>query len=248
MICVTGDIHGRLNDIKDLYTKGYSHIIILGDFGIIWSNEPTLKEMIDLEWLSKQSTVTLFIDGNHENHKRLNSYPIEIWNGGKVHKITHNVYHLMRGQVFNIEGKSFFAFGGARSHDISDGILEVDDPRIEEWSRNPFRMFRIRNLSWWEEEEANKGEMLDAFANLQKNGNKVDYVLTHCAPSGIAEEVIRYIGCYEYEETLTSSFLQCLLMNLDFDKWLFGHYHINGDFREKWLCLFEEYYLIEEAE
>ena len=34
----------------------------------------------------------------------------------------------MRGQVFEIDGKSIFAFGGASSHDIAGGILEPDDP------------------------------------------------------------------------------------------------------------------------
>ena len=36
----------------------------------------------------------------------------------------------MRGQVFTIDDKTFFTFGGAQSHDIRDGILETDDPRI----------------------------------------------------------------------------------------------------------------------
>ena len=34
----------------------------------------------------------------------------------------------MRGQVLTIEGKKIFTFGGAKSHDISGGILELNDP------------------------------------------------------------------------------------------------------------------------
>ena len=34
---------------------------------------------------------------------------------------------LERGDIFVIDGKYCFAFGGARSHDIQDGILEIDD-------------------------------------------------------------------------------------------------------------------------
>lgn len=48
------------------------------------------------------------------------------WHGGRVHKIRPSVIHLMRGQVFEIDGKRIFAFGGASSHDIDGGILEPD--------------------------------------------------------------------------------------------------------------------------
>ena len=48
----------------------------------------------------------LFIDGNHENFDKLNSYPVETWCGGKVHKIRNNVIHLMCGEVYCIEGNT----------------------------------------------------------------------------------------------------------------------------------------------
>ena len=31
---------------------------------------------------------------------------------------------LERGQIFHIQSKTFFTFGGAESHDIEDGILD----------------------------------------------------------------------------------------------------------------------------
>lgn len=56
----------------------------------------------------------LFIDGNHENFDKLYSYPVETWYGGKVHKI---VIHLMRGEVYSIEGSSIFVMDGGYSID-----------------------------------------------------------------------------------------------------------------------------------
>ena len=51
-------------------------------------------------------------------------YPVEEWHGGKVrHIVRDKIILLERGQIFDIEGHSYFTFGGARSHDISDGIL-----------------------------------------------------------------------------------------------------------------------------
>lgn len=69
--------------------------------------------------------------GNHENFDRLYQYPVEDWHSGKVHKIRESVLHLMRGQVFEIEEKKIFSFGGASSHDIQGGVLEPDDPEFE---------------------------------------------------------------------------------------------------------------------
>ncbi len=117
MIFVTGDTHGRTDFAKLLlFVREYpnltknDYVIIAGDFGAVWEKE-TLEE--DLKPYRDLPFTVLFVDGNHENFDLLNSYPVEIWNGGKVHKIKSNIIHLMRGQVFEITGKTFFTFGGA---------------------------------------------------------------------------------------------------------------------------------------
>ena len=54
----------------------------------------------------------------------------------------------MRGEIFDIDDKKIFAFGGARSHDIQDGILNLDEEeRIYEY-RKRGAYFRIRDFSW----------------------------------------------------------------------------------------------------
>lgn len=61
----------------------------------------------------------------------------------------------MRGQIFDIEDKLFFVFGGVHSHDISAGILEFDDPDFKEkkkkLDKNLFVPYRINHVSWWKE-------------------------------------------------------------------------------------------------
>ena len=39
--------------------------------------------------------------------------PVEIWNGGKIHRIKDSVIHLMWGQIYTIDGYKFFEMGGA---------------------------------------------------------------------------------------------------------------------------------------
>ena len=127
MILITGDIHGS-HDIHKLSNKGNpdfkdifntmtkdDYVIICGDFGLVWNNDK--EDMWWRSWLNDRPFTTLFVDGNHENFDLLNAYPVENWHGGKIHRIAPSIIHLMRGQLFDIEGKSFFTMGGAESHD-----------------------------------------------------------------------------------------------------------------------------------
>ena len=123
MIFITGDTHGNI-DIKKLNSRMFPEqktlaksdfVIIAGDFGLIWDESKECQYWI--KWLSEKKFTTLFIDGNHENFNLLNTYEVANWNGGKVHKISETIIHLMRGQVFSIDDHKFFTFGGAKSSD-----------------------------------------------------------------------------------------------------------------------------------
>ncbi len=142
MIYITGDCHqdfGRFNtgifpEQKEMTKDDY--VIVCGDFGGVWNRGGENKEEKHLmDWLEGKPFTTLFVDGNHENFDRLYAYPVEEWHGGKVHKIRPTVIHMMRGQVFAIDGKSVFTFGGASSHDIDGGILEPEDPDFKRKKR-----------------------------------------------------------------------------------------------------------------
>ena len=163
MIYITGDTHAdfsRLNEekfpIQAEMTKN-DYVIICGDFRGVWTfEEESSREKEALDWLNNKNFTTLFIDGNHENYTRLYNYPIEEWHGGKVHKIRNSVFHLMRGEIFDIDNKKIFAFGGAKSHDIQDGIFNLDEKEIQ-----------------------------NGISNLEKVNYKVDYVISHCCPTSI---------------------------------------------------------------
>ena len=185
MIYVTGDIHGepsRLNVDNFPEQREMTHddyVIIAGDFGLVWCDSSSEKWWLD--WLDRKPFTTLFIDGNHENFDMLNKFPVVDFCGGKAHKIRENIYHLMRGYVFEIDGKKIFAFGGGQSHDIQDGILDPDDfpddksfRREYKQLRNRRAMFRIKGVSWWKEEMPSESEMAEGIENLSKAGNKVD--------------------------------------------------------------------------
>ena len=110
MIYITGDTHCDFSrfgteefPIQEELTKE-DYVIICGDFGGVWTfEEESQREKQMLDWLNDKKFTTLFVDGNHENYTRLYNYPVEKWNGGKIHKIRDSVLHLMRGEIFNID-------------------------------------------------------------------------------------------------------------------------------------------------
>ncbi len=240
MICLTGDTHGDFSRFATKRLKKQTKmtksdfVIVCGDFGI-WSK----KDKHSLDWLESKPFTTLFVDGNHENYDLLKEYPIENWNGGLVQKIRPSVIHLMRGQVYNFHNKTVFTMGGAKSHDINDGILEPDDKNLKRKIRilnKRNAMYRINHVSWWEEEMPNKAEYKLALANLEKVNWKVDMIISHCAPSSIVQK----IGDGFYETDELTDFFEIIKNKCEFKYWFFGHYHDNAIIDDKFILLYDK--------
>lgn len=242
MIYITGDIHAdftRFNEDKFSIQKDMTknnYVIICGDFGGVWTfEEESSREKGVLDWLNSKNFTTLFVDGNHENFTRLYNYPVEEWYGGKVHKIRDSVLHLMRGEIFEIDGKKIFAFGGAKSHDIQDGILNLDEEEKIYEFRKMGAHFRVRDYSWWDLELPTEAEMQNGIKNLEKVNYKVDYIISHCCPTNIQT----LLGGGLYKKDYLTDYLQKLANKTEFKKWYFGHYHNNRQVDSKFILLYE---------
>ncbi len=241
MIYITGDTHSDFTrfteekfPIQSEMTKD-DYIIICGDFGGVWTfEEESRREKEALDWLNNKNFTTLFVDGNHENYTRLYNYPIEEWKGGKVHKIRDSVLHLMRGEIFEIDNKKIFAFGGARSHDIQDGILNLDEEeKIYEY-RKRGAYFRIRDFSWWDLELPTNQEMENGIENLEKINYKVDYIISHCCPTSIQTLINS-----TYKRDILTDYLQQISEKCTFKRWYFGHYHDYKQVNSQFTLLYE---------
>ena len=207
---ITGDTHGDI-DFHKLNTKNFPEgrlltkedfVIICGDFCAVWDGAKSDKYL--QKWYNEKPWTTLFIDGNHENHDILDSFPISEWNGGKVHFITPSIIHLMRGQVYKIGNKTFFTMGGAESHD---------------------KIYRKEGVSWWRREMPSDDEYEEGLLNLNKVNNQVDYILSHCAPDRLQSKI-----AYWYEHDKLTNYLEIIRQTIEFKDWLLRHYHINKDF------------------
>ena len=241
MIYITGDTHSDFSRfteenflIQSEMTKD-DYIIICGDFGGVWTfEEESRREKEALDWLNNKNFTTLFVDGNHENYTRLYNYPIEEWKGGKVHKIRDSVLHLMRGEIFDIDNKKIFAFGGARSHDIQDGILNLDEEeKIYEY-RKRGAYFRIRDFLWWDLELPTNQEMENGIENLEKINYKVDYIISHCCPTSIQALINS-----TYKRDILTDYLQQISEKCTFKRWYFGHYHDYKQVNSQFTLLYE---------
>ena len=242
MIYITGDTHSDFSrfteenfPIQSEMTKD-DYIIICGDFGGVWTfEEESRREKEALDWLNNKNFTTLFVDGNHENYTRLYNYPIEEWKGGKVHKIRDSVLHLMRGEIFDIDNKKIFAFGGAKSHDIQDGILNLDEEeKIYEY-RKRGAYFRIRDFSWWDLELPTNQEMENGIENLEKINYKVDYIISHCCPTSIQALINP-----TYKRDILTDYLQQISEKCTFKRWYFGHYHDYRQVNAQFTLLYED--------
>ena len=246
MIYITGDTHGTFKRFsmknfppqKDLTKDDY--VVICGDFGGIWDvGCEGRAEKYWLDWLEAKSFSLLFIDGNHENFDRLGGYPVKEWHGGKVHEIRPHILHLMRGQVFEIDGKKIFTFGGACSHDITGGILNKEDPEFRKKKKildKEYIPYRINHISWWEQELASEEEMEEGKNNLRANSYKVDFIITHCSSTSTQKQLDDYL----YKPDRETDYLEFIKSNADYDKWFFGHYHDNKNVNSKEILIYEQ--------
>lgn len=248
MIYITGDCHARFNrfntenfpEQKEMTRDDF--VIVCGDFGGVWADTP--EERYWLTWLNNKPFTTLFVSGNHENFDRLYSeFPIVDFHGGKAHQIRENIYHLIRGNIFELCGKKFFAFGGASSHDVQDGILDPNDfvdaddfrETYNKWWRTG-KMFRVKGYSWWSQELPSQEEMDFGIKTLEENENEVDFIVSHCCPQQIAAT---FSGGLYQADCLTNYFDE-VMEKTKFTKWFFGHYHDNRQILGKFIMLYEQ--------
>lgn len=202
---VTGDTHGERARFTYFFNRLFRAgdvLFICGDFGYIFDDNESERAFLDE--IAQQKYTVCFVDGNHENFPAIFASPEMIWNGGRVHKIRNNIFHLMRGEIYQINRKRILVFGGAYSID---------------------KAFRTEGRSWWPQEMPTEEEYENARKNIEEAGNKVDYILTHAAP----EETMCMFHPHHSEEMKLNIFLEWIRENVDYMHWYMGHLHRDED-------------------
>jgi predicted phosphodiesterase len=201
MIYITGDLHGDLARFKSKALrrlKKNDTLIVLGDFGFLW--EGGKAEAKRLKWIGKRKYQVLFVEGTHDNLDLLEQYPAEDWCGGKARVISGKLRHLCRGNIFELEGHSIFAFGGGGSSDAD-----------------------VRQENWWSRELPTGEEIAATREHLEGRGWTVDYIVTHQC----SRKLKTFLALGADEVNVMDAFFDEIRERCKYSRWFFGSYHIN---------------------
>ncbi len=162
-------------------------------------------------WLLAREYNIAIVDGNHENYPWLDSLPEEDWCGGKINRITKSIIRLKRGEIYNIEGSTFFVFGGCSTS--------------KRWKELGL---------WYEGDTPSKTQLENAYENIKKADYKVDYILSH---KYFCSECFVPIGGSEHSLFMLNRFIDS---NVTFKKWFSGHRHEDRHIDEKHQVIFNK--------
>jgi len=242
-----GDLHGNdsqeefyLNNRKMKIDISPEDIVFqLGDFGYIFYY-PSIKtaalhkeEYKKLVNISKKKFQWFVILGNHENYDIINTLPIKEWNGGKVRYMEiedREILFAERGEIYTINGKKFFTFGGAKSNRTRneqfsyEQYLGKERVRVTNTrERKIYKNMKLSMVSYWSQEEPTEAEKQYGRDNLKKHGNKVHAILTHTGPLRIIDKILDE-DSNKLEDPLAEYFNE-IAENNEFEEWHFGHVH-----------------------
>ena len=79
------------------------------------------------------------------------------------------------------------------------------------------------------------GPLSKARQTLERLDWKVDYIITHCAPTAIQQKINA-----NFKPDKLTDFLEEIRNRSQFHYWLFGHYHDNRIIDEKYVLLYEQ--------
>lgn len=146
-VLILGDVHGCWSHMNTVIADAIkqhpdiTHIVQVGDFGYGWPGIKPFKAskgfLTDEEMAVYDAAVKLWIDGNHENHDRLDA--------------DHGAWqpdwsHMKRGSVLTVDGYCLLFHGGATSAD---------------------KQRRIEGVSWWRQESISYGKTRELLSELE---------------------------------------------------------------------------------
>ncbi|MDO5441638.1 MAG: metallophosphoesterase [Bacillota bacterium] len=214
MVVLTGDIHGKLDStiefIKEQQLGPNDILILLGDVGLnFWGNRN--GDAKNKRKLNDKGVQILCIHGNHEMRpESIKTYKEYEWHGGKVYRepAYPNLNFAKDGEVYDLEGKTAIAIGGAYSID---------------------KFYRLMTYGyWWSDEQPSPEIKARVEHKLNELNWKVDIVLSHTCPAKyIPVEAFMPGLSQENVDRSTEDWLDSIEEKLSYNAWYCGHWHIN---------------------
>ncbi|MEG2087273.1 MAG: hypothetical protein RR022_03670 [Angelakisella sp.] len=218
MIYVTGDLHGDIGQLQSSAVRKLKRgdtLIVCGDFGFLW--EDSRAERKRLVWLGKRRYHLLFVEGTHDNLDLLREYPTEPWNGGLTRPISGRLRQLVRGELFELEGKRILAMGGGQPDEGAQ-----------------------LGVNCWQGALPDKDEILAICDRLDSCGWQLDAIISHQAPTNI-DACITHRVC---EVNFLTALMDTIQRKSKFGDWCFGSYHQNRLVPPNYRCLYNQVYCL----
>lgn len=228
---IAGDQHGNFNNLiwnidKDIYNPKETAIIVLGDAGINYylnGKDNQLKNIL------MQSRYTFYIlRGNHEERpERIKNmrmvFDDTVENFVYMQDAWDRIKYFIDGNIYNIKNYRCLTIGGAYSVD---------------------KYYRLeRGWHWFEGEQLTPKEREDIMRNIK--GQSFDFVLTHTCPFDYMPTDL-FLASVDQStvDNSTEHWLQDeVLANINYNVWLFGHFHDDRLVRphmEMYFCHYDE--------
>lgn len=207
-VYVTGDTHGFFDRLFGFPFEENDTLIVLGDAGINvdgGARDRTFK----LDVTEHIKCNVFCIHGNHEQRpSELDCYQLVDYCGGKawVDPEFPRLIFAKDGESYDIENRNFFVIGGAYSVD---------------------KYYRLkRGWMWFENEQPSEEIKKYVEDNLERRNYCVDVILTHTSPFDYRPTHL-FLECVDQStvDSSTEEWLQSIENKLNYNEWLFGHYH-----------------------
>lgn len=211
MVYITGDIHGNLEPLYELYDyhspKKDEIIVLLGDVGVNYTGK--IEDAILKKSMGKLGATFFCVHGNHENRpQNIDSYCEKKWHGGRVlyEKEYPNILFPIDGDIFELEGKKCIVIGGAYSVD---------------------KYFRLEHgYRWWADEQPSPE--IKEYVEQQLSENSVDVVFSHTCPAKyIPSECFLPMVDQTTVDNGTEQWLDKIESDISYSAWYCGHWHTN---------------------
>lgn len=209
MVYITGDIHGSLEPIYDLFERfGPSEddiVVILGDVGVNYTG--TLQDIGMKRAMNRLGSTFFCIHGNHENRpQNIASYKEREWNGGRVlyEEDFPNILFPIDGDIFELEGKKCAVIGGAYSVD---------------------KFYRLsRGMKWWPDEQPSLE--IKEYVEKQLEATKIDVIFSHTCPAKYIPTECFLSGIDQSKvDNSTEEWLDTIEDKVHYEAWYLGHWH-----------------------
>lgn len=224
MIYYTGDIHGDASRIiyfaRRMELTENDVIVILGD--VCANYFRGIEDIFIKLSLSRVKPTVFCIHGNHEcRPANISSYKTKRWNGGTVWYEPQfpSLLFAKDGEIYDIEGITHLAIGGAYSVDKEKLIKQ--------------------GYGWWPDEQPS--ERTKRRVERQITGRHIDVILSHTCPFKYrpVEAFLPWVNQASVDNS-TEKWLDEIEAVSDYDAWLCGHWHINKRI-DKLRFLFEDF-------